>query len=150
MTQKEIIDQIIAQEHIAVAGVSRNKKKFGAVVYDHLKTNGYNVYPVNPNIDRYNGDPCYRRIADLPAEVSALVTVTKPEVTLPLVREAADKGISWLWLQQGSESMEVLDAAREAGMQFVERKCIMMFAEPVRSAHRFHRFLAKLFGSYPK
>lgn len=151
MSEKQLIDEILEQKHIAVAGVSRNSRKFGTIVYEHLKKNGYNVYPLNPNMESINGDRCYADVASLPSEVTALVTVTKPEITLQLVNEAAARGgISYLWMQQGSQSDEAVAAAEAHGIKLMQRKCIMMFAEPVKSVHSFHRFLLKLFGKYPK
>ncbi len=150
MTEKGIIEQFMAQKHLAVAGVSRNEKKFGSIVFHHLKKGGYAVYPVNPGMDQYHGERCYHDIKDLPAEVTALITVTNPEVTVGLVRDAAEKGIRMVWLQQGSESAENIALAEAEGLMLVKNKCIMMFAEPVTSIHSFHRFLMKLFGKYPK
>ena len=40
MTSLKSIESFLSQEHIAVAGVSRNSKKFGTVVYHHLKERG--------------------------------------------------------------------------------------------------------------
>jgi uncharacterized protein len=150
MTDKEIIDQILSQKHIAVAGVSRDARKFGAIVYKHLAKNGYHVYPMNPNMANYEGVKCYPDVMSLPEEVLVLVMVTKPQVTLDLVHQAIERGITHLWMQQGSESDEAIAAAKGAGIHVISRKCIMMFAEPVKSVHAFHRFLSKLFGKYPR
>jgi len=150
MTEKEIIDQILAQKHIAVAGVSRDSRKFGAIVYKQLAKSGYSVYPINPNMEEFSGVQCYPDVISLPAEVAVLVTVTKPEVTHRLVQQAAEKGIQFVWMQQGSESPDAIAVAKAAGIRLISKKCIMMFAEPVKSVHSFHRFLSKLFGRYPK
>ena len=150
MTEKQRIDRIISSRHIAVAGVSRNPKKFGNIVYDHLKKNGYHVYALNPNMQSINGDVCYPDIASLPQEVQSVVMVTKPEVTLKLLKEAAAKGIYDIWMQQGAESPEAMVVVKELNLSAVDKRCIMMFVEPVKSVHSFHRFLMKLFGKYPK
>lgn len=150
MSEREIINQILAQKHIAVAGVSRNTKKFGYIVYDHLKKHGYQVYPLNPNLTEVDGNPCYASVSALPPLVTALVTVTKPEVTRMLVKDAATKGINLVWLQQGSEDSLVMEAIRDAELSTVSKRCIMMFVEPVKSIHGFHRFIMKMFGKYPK
>ncbi|HRZ43523.1 MAG TPA: CoA-binding protein [Bacteroidales bacterium] len=149
-SEKPIIDQILQQKHVAVAGVSRNKSKFGYIVFDHLKKSGYTVYPINPNVDEIADTRCYRDISSLPDTVTALVTVTKPEVTESLVKEAGAKGIGLVWMQQGSQNEAALKAAEEAGISVVQKRCIMMFAEPVKSVHGFHRAILKFFGKYPK
>jgi len=71
-------------------------------------------------------------------------------VTLKLVGEAAARGIRYIWMQQGAESAEAVALAKENDVIAITGKCIMMFAEPVKSVHRFHRSLSKLFRTYPK
>jgi predicted CoA-binding protein len=51
-----------------------------------------------------------------------------------------------VWLQQGSESSEVLAQAKQLGMSVISGKCILMYAPPVRSWHGFHRIVMKLIG----
>ena len=60
------------------------------------------------------------------------------------------RGITRLWIQQGAESAEALELCREHGLSAISKRCIMMFAEPVGGIHTFHRFFARLFGSYPR
>ncbi len=149
MISKAIIDSFLQQKHIAVAGVSRNKTKFGAIVYRHMKKNGYDVYAINPNISDLEGDIVYPDVQSLPDEVTAIITVTKPDITLNIIKGAVDKGIRMVWMQKGSEGPEALKQAAVSGITTISGKCIMMFADPVKSIHRFHRFLMKLFGKYP-
>ncbi len=63
---KAQINQFLASKEIAVAGVSRNEKKFGRIVFEELKKKGYNVVPVNPNIDQVDETKCYSSVDDLP------------------------------------------------------------------------------------
>ena len=51
-----------------------------------------------------------------------------------------------LWLQQGSQSPEVLAVARELGVNPISGKCILMYAQPVTSFHKWHRVFVKLTG----
>ena len=59
------IADFLAQERIAVAGVSREPggKHGGNVVYKRLKERGYQVFAVNPNADTVEGDPCFHDLA---------------------------------------------------------------------------------------
>jgi uncharacterized protein len=150
MVGKQTIDQFLAQKQVAVAGVSNSSTKFGTIVFKHLIKHGYDAFPVNPKHDQFSDRTCYPDILSLPESVTALITVTKPEITRQLVKQAREKGIKLIWMQQGSESPEAIQTARELGIDVVHGKCIMMFAEPVRSVHAFHRFLNKTFGKYPK
>jgi predicted CoA-binding protein len=150
MTGLSSIRSFLEPRELAVAGVSRNPKKFGRYVYEHLRTNGYKVYPVNPNTDNLDGAACYRNILDLPDHVDRVYIVTPPEQTAECVRQCLQRGIRNIWIQQRSDSKETLDLLKDEDLSLIRNRCIMMFADPVKGAHAFHRFMARLFGSYPR
>jgi len=150
MATLKAINNFTSQKNIAVAGVSRNKKKFGNAIYRELRERGYKLYPVNPKLDEYDGSKCYRSISELPGEITAIVINTKPGITKNLVDEATAKGIKHIWLQQGSADKETIIKARKSETNIITRQCIIMFAEPVKGGHKFHKRINKFFGLYPK
>lgn len=139
--------QFVADKDIAVAGASRNPKKFGNIVYHTLKSKGLNVYPLNPNIDTLDNDLCYKSLQDLPANVKNLIVLLKPAETEKIVKDAIAKGITKIWIQQGSESAEAIKTAKESGLNVITGKCILMYANPT-GFHKFHMRMNKLFGKY--
>jgi predicted CoA-binding protein len=149
MNSKADVQDFLCQKKIAVAGVSRKSGKFGSVIYRELKSRGYQVLAVNPNTDRINGDSCYKSLTKLPEPADAALIVVPKKETEKVVRDAHDAGIKRIWIQQGSESAGALDFCREKGLQVVSGECIFMFAEPVASFHRFHRWIWKLLGKLP-
>ena len=146
----ETINLFLQQPYIAVVGVSRNKNKFGNTVYKTLKKKGIKVLPVNPHLTEFDGDKCFSDVETLPPHVKAVFINTPPEKTMQIVERALHKGIQHFWLQQGSSNNEVHQLLKEKQIDFTSDRCIMMFAEPVGSFHRFHRFLSKLTGNYPQ
>jgi len=150
MVTLQSIKKVTGEKNIAVAGVSRKKGKFGNTLFRELAKRNYRVYPVNPNITEFEGMKCFAGISQLPDEVKALVINTKPESTAGLIRDARARGITNIWVQQGAENKEVLELADDPSMNIITGKCILMFAEPVGSMHRFHRWLTKVFGKYPR
>lgn len=144
------INDFLEPQKIAIAGVSRNPKKFGAVVFKELSGKGYQLFPINPNAEEINGAKCYSSVAELPGDVHHLLVVTPKKQTEAVVRQAIEKGIKRIWIQQGSDTPEAVEMARKAGIPLVYKKCILMFADPVSGVHGFHRFLSKMFGGYPK
>lgn len=150
LTARESIQAFLQQPQIAVVGVSRNKNKFGNVVYNTLKKKGMHVLPVNPHLTHFEGDTCYSSIQTLPADVKALFVNTPPENTIKIVEEAVKRGMEHIWLQQGAANTAVLNYLADKGVNVVNDRCILMFAEPVRSFHRVHKFLSKVTGNYPK
>jgi len=150
MTSLSSIQSFLEPRELAIAGVSRNPKKFGRQVYEHLKGSGYKIYPVNPHIEELEGEVCYKSIRDLPGNVDRIYIVTPAKETEEAVRQSLDKGIRSIWIQQRSDTPEALELLRDRDVNLIHNKCIFMFAEPVKGGHAFHRFLNRLFGSYPK
>ena len=144
------IQQFLEPKKFAVAGVSRNEKKTGGAFFKELREKGFEIVPINPNADEIQGVKCYRSVLDLPDDVKHLHVLTKKTETNTVVKDAIKKGIKMIWIQQGSHTPEAVEAVEKAGIPLIYRKCVMMFAEPVNSVHKFHRAIVKFFGGYPK
>jgi len=143
--EQAVLD-FIHGKRIAVVGVSRNPSKFGTAAYKELKERGYQVFPVHPQAEQILGDSTYPNLAALQGRVDGVLVVVPPQSALAVIQDAAAAGIQNVWLQQGSESPEVVAKASELKLNLVSKKCILMYAEPVRSIHRFHRGFMKLIG----
>ena len=150
MTTKQSINEFLAQKNIAIAGVSRKKQKFGNTIYKELNKKGYTLYPINPNMDEYNGKKCYPDIASLPDDVTGIVLNTNPTITKNLIEQAENKGINHIWLQQGSADKNILESIEERNANIVSKQCVIMFAEPANGIHSFHKWINKTFGLLPK
>ena len=150
MIPRARIDAFLACRRLAVAGVRRNSQGFGATVVPELERKGFEVRVVHPEAGTIGGRPCARTLAELAGQVDGLLLVTKPEVTLQLVREAAAAGIRRVWMQRGAESEAAVRAAEELGLEPVHGECILMFAEPAGFPHRVHRFFRRIGGSLPR
>lgn len=151
--QKASLDQIkafMAQKNMAIVGVSRDSKKFGNTVLKELKSKSYKLFPVHPELEEAEGVKCYPSLEALPDEVTAIFISTKPDKTTQIVKSAIARGIKQIFLQQGAQNDDAVNYAEDQGANIIHRKCILMFAGPVGSIHRFHRALSKLFGTYPK
>ena len=147
--QKESIESFLKLKNIAVIGVSSKSKGFGVAVYNHLKDNGYNVFAVNKN-GGYSGNiKLYNTLAMIDQKVDGIITVVPPSETEIVLQEANELGIKKVWMQQGSESVNALEFCNENNINVVHNECIMMFVEPVKSIHSFHRWINKIVGKYP-
>ena len=149
MNSKKVIEDFIAQKKIAVVGVSRKKTKFGNAIYKELKQKGYNVFPINPYINAFEGDTCYPDLLSLPEKVDAVIINVPPAQTEKVVREVKQVGINKVWLQQGSQSDEAVRFCKENGIDCVSNECILMFAQPSAFMHRAHKWVWGVFGKLP-
>ena len=146
----ESIRKFIEPKEFAFIGISRDEKKFSRHVYKELLKKGVKMYPVNPKMDKIDDEMCYHSISELPSGITHAVLMTPKHQTAASIEEGVNHGITNFWIQQGAESEEAAETAKKHNVNIINKACIMMFAEPVHSVHKFHRFLSKLFGAYPK
>src|SRR4030095_1413890 len=139
MSSKAAIEKFTSQPALALIGISRSGKKFGNLAYRVLKSKGYRVYPIHPHATTINGAQCYSDFAALPEPVHNALVALPPSQAVTAVLKAANAGIHNVWLQQGSESPEVLKTCRDVGVDAISGECILMFARPT-SYHKVHRW----------
>jgi len=149
LTSKKLVDEFLTQKKIAVVGVSRKKTKFGNAIYKELKQKGYKVFPVNPNMQSFEGDNCYPDLLSLPEKVDAVIINVPPVQTEKVVREAKEAGINKVWLQQGSQSEDAVKFCEENGIDYVSNECILMFAQPSAFIHGAHKWVWSVLGKLP-
>ena len=142
----EKVDLFIGGKRVAVVGVSRSGKKFGNVIYSDLKERGYQVFPVNASVQEIDGETCYPNITALKGQIDGAVICVSPDQSQAILKEAAEIGLKNIWLQQGAETPETVKLGQDLGLNMVSKKCILMYAPPVRSFHAWHRAIARLFG----
>jgi predicted CoA-binding protein len=128
--------------------MSRSGKKFGNFAYRALVAKGYRVYPIHPSALSITGVRCYADIAEIPEHIENALIVLPPAQAVHALRKAAAAGMRRVWLQQGSESPEVLTECKDLGLETISGECILMFAEPA-GIHKAHRWLWGVLGKLP-
>lgn len=119
------IQQVLDQKVWAIIGATHKTDKFGYKIYKHLKNHGYEVYPVNPNIDSIDGDKCYSSLTDLPVVPNVVDFVVPEKVGLAAVDECKVLGIPTVWLQPGADKPAVVKKATEVGLNVIE-DCVLV------------------------
>jgi hypothetical protein len=155
LTVKEAAAEFLAKKRVAVTGVSRKPENHGGnFVYQRLRQRGYEVFPVNPNADRVEGDRCFHDLTSIPGGVDAVVIATRPETAEATMRECADLGIKHVWMHRSFGSGSVSEAAagwgREHGIRVIDGGCPLMFEPTADPGHKFMRFLFTLAGKVPR
>lgn len=149
-TSKAAITPFLEPCKIAVAGVSRDQKKFGYEIFKLLKENGYDVYPVNPNAETIGETKCYSNLRSVPAEVRHLAVLTAKKQTAAVIAEALERGFEHIWIQQMSDTPEAMQMLSGRKINLVTGECLFMHLQPVKGVHRFHRSIRTFFGRMPK
>jgi predicted CoA-binding protein len=141
------IETFLNCKTIAIAGASRNAKSFSAQVAVHLKKLGYSLFLINPNFEQT--EQKLISISNLPEGINNLLIITPKNQTESVLKQAIDKGIKNIWIQQTSDTPEAITLGLENNINLIYRQCIFMFTQPT-GIHKFHYGLKKFFGSVPK
>jgi len=151
----ERIRDFLAQQRIAVTGISSTRDLTGNVIYRKLKAAGYQVFAVHPTTPTFDGDPCYPALSAIPGGAEGVVIVNRPEVTNAIVHQCADAGIRRVWMHQSlmkagtSVSPEAVRVCQEQGISVIAGACPMMFVRGADFGHRCMRLMLRLTGGLP-
>lgn len=143
---EQAIQDFISSKRIAIIGCSSKGQKFGNSAYKELKQRGYQVFAVHRSVKEIEGDKCFPSLASLRGEVDSVLISVSPKHVELVLDDAASTGIKNVWIQQGAESAQVIETANRLGLNFVAKKCILMYAPPVKSIHKFHWRVIKFLG----
>jgi predicted CoA-binding protein len=150
------VRDFLAQPRIAIAGVSRNNSEHAAgnLIYRRLKNSGHEMFPVNPHMRTFDGDPCYPDLKSIPGGVDGVVIVTRPEVTEHIVQECSAARVPRVWMHQSlpkgsSVSQKAVEYCRQHDISVIAGACPMMFGTGVDFGHTCMRWALKLTGGLP-
>ncbi len=155
-TLESKVDDFLAQRRIAIAGVSRDNghHPVGNLIYRRLKKTGHEVFPVNPQMEAFEGDRCYPDLRSIPGGVDGVVIITRPEVTERIVHDCGEAGVRRVWMHQStgkgsSVSPEAVEYCRQHEISVIAGACPMMYGPGVDFGHTCMRWFLKLSGGLP-
>ncbi|QDX41549.1 CoA-binding protein [Salarchaeum sp. JOR-1] len=117
--------EILESQTIAVVGCSSTPGKAAHDVPTYLADHGYEVIPVNPYADEILGKRAYDSLDDVAEEID-VVDVFRPGDEAPgIVEQAvARDDVNAVWLQLDITNDEAAEMAEDAGLRFVQDKCM--------------------------
>jgi uncharacterized protein len=138
-------EEFLSHKKLALVRLSPQTPVMGVKMEDELRPKGYEMHIVY-----LNGTGSDATIADVKDKVEgAIIAVPKSECEAA-VKETLEAGIPRLWLQSGCQTKEAVTLCEQKGIPVVEGACVLMYAQPVKSVHAFHRGLWKIFGLLKK
>jgi predicted CoA-binding protein len=126
---RDPIEAILARtRRIAVVGLSADPGRASHDVAAALQARGYEIVPVNPNAEEVLGERAYDTLADVDGHVDLVDVFRREEHLADVARQAVSIGADALWNQQGLRSDEARHIAADAGMDYVEDRCLKVEA----------------------
>ena len=123
---ENLVKDFLNQKKFAVVGSFRNESKYAYRILKMLKNKGYEVYPVNPHLEKVEDLKCYPSVKDIPGKVDVVDVVMPPEVTEKIVRDCKENGITKIWLQPGAESEAIIKFCKENRIDVIYGLCVMI------------------------
>lgn len=111
---------------VAVVGVSSQQDRPSHRVARYLKEHGYRIIPVNPRETEVLGEKCYPDLCSVPAPVEVVDVFRRPNQVPRVVAEALYNGAKVVWMQEGIVHEAAARRAREAGLEVVMDRCMMV------------------------
>lgn len=122
-----IVEQILTSyDTITVVGASAYPAKAAQSVPAHMQRHGWRIIPVNPHAEQILGERAYRTLAQVPEQVGLVDVFRPPGQTPEIARQAVAAGATALWLQLGIASAEARAIAEDAGLLYVEDRCLII------------------------
>ncbi len=154
MSSLALVQDFLGQKRLAVVGVSRKADDFSRKLFCELRNRGYDVVPVNPEVDEIDGQRCFAHLQDVQPPVDAALLMTSPAVSDKVVEECASAGVTRVWMYRaggaGAVSTKAVRFCESHGMSVIPGECPLMFLPQGSWFHRFHGVLRKITGRYPR
>jgi predicted CoA-binding protein len=153
-----MVRDFLAQNKIAVVGVSDKRDTGCNANYHKFKSTGYQAYAINPHMQSFHGDPCYPNLKSLPEKPDAVFILASPQVTDQIVQECVDLGVKHVWMHclmgvklglgagSSSVSPEAVELCRKNGIAVIPGSCPNQFLKP-DIGHAMMRGIWRLMGN---
>ena len=109
----------MSEPSVAVIGASHDRRKYGNKAVRAYLDSGYTVFPVNPKEATIEGLRAYPNMEAIDQPVDYVSLYVPPAVGLKLLPAIAAKHPRELWLNPGSESEDLIDAAADLHLRSV-------------------------------
>ena len=124
----QIRDILARPTTVAVVGCSDNPARDSLRIAKLLKSRGFKVIPVNPQLEADAlrgalGEKCYPDLASIPEPVEMVDVFRRSEFVPQIVEEAIAKGARILWCQLGVVHLDAARRAQQAGLTVVMDRC---------------------------
>ncbi len=109
---------------IAVFGSSPKEDRPSYKVSKELQKRGYKIIPINPNYSEILGEKVYKNLDEVEEKIDLALYFVASDKVLPLIKNAIEKKVSYIWLQEGVISVEGQELSEENNIAFMMNRCI--------------------------
>jgi len=112
-------EQLQNSKTIAVVGLSGDPDRISFRVTRYMQEQGYRIIPVNPMIEEVLGEKSYPDLKSVPESIDMVNIFRRSELVAPVVDQAIEIGVKYIWMQDGVINPEAAAKAEAAGIPVI-------------------------------
>ena len=112
-------EQLQNSKTIAVVGLSGDPDRISYRVTRYMQEQGYRIIPVNPMIEEVLGEKSYPDLQSVPDSIDMVNIFRRSELVAPVVEQAIEIGVKYIWMQDGVVNPEWAEKAEAAGIPVI-------------------------------
>lgn len=112
-------EQLQKSKTIAVVGLSGDPDRISYRVTRYMQEQGYRIIPVNPMIEEVLGEKSYPDLKSVPDSIDMVNIFRRSELVAPVVEQAIEIGVKYIWMQDGVVNPESAAKAEAAGIPVI-------------------------------
>ena len=112
-------EQLQNSKTIAVVGLSGDPDRISFRVTRYMQEQGYRIIPVNPMIEEVLGEKSYPDLKSVPESIDMVNIFRRSELVAPVVDQAIEIGVKYIWMQDGVVYPESSAKAEAAGIPVI-------------------------------
>ena len=112
-------EQLQNSKTIAVVGLSGDPDRISFRVTRYMQEQGYRIIPVNPMVQEVLGEKSYPDLKSVPEPIDMVNIFRRSELVPPVVDQAIEVGVRYIWMQDGVIHRESAAKAEAAGIPVI-------------------------------
>ncbi|MCX8011034.1 MAG: CoA-binding protein [Ignavibacteria bacterium] len=121
---RNICEILKGSKTIAVVGISDNPMRDSGHIALFLKSKGFDVVGVNPQLKEFDGIKVYPTLKEIPHPIDIVNIFRRSEFVGEIVDQAIDIKAKVIWMQLGVINYEAEKKAIENGLEVIMDHCI--------------------------
>ena len=112
-------EQLNNSKTMCVVGLSGDPDRISFRVTRYMQEQGYRIIPVNPMVEEVLGEKSYPDLKSVPEPIDMVNIFRRSELVPPVVDQAIEVGVKYIWMQDGVINPESAAKAEAAGIPVI-------------------------------
>jgi uncharacterized protein len=123
-SREEIAKILKNSKRIAVVGLSNNPERTSYMVSKAMKDAGYEIIPVNPNVDEVFGVKAVKSLTEIDGHVDIVNVFRRSEYVMDIAKEFVKIDADVFWTQLGVINEDAYRFLKDRGYTVIMDRCI--------------------------